>query len=301
MPFVSTDEEERARKLQEEAAEEYKTLCAAPDSDGLDFVAGTSQAIAFERMLESSRSDRLFNDPLAQHFVGERGERISRMVNNSLSAIYQIDAVHVIWTAVRTKFINDTIQSWIAKEMTRCEGNQLQVTNLGCGMDTRVFWLDALKECSKYIEVDVESVNAFKENKLREIANLAETKPLCTRQVINMEFGKERVNDLIKHGYDTSLPTMHILEGLVMYMKKPEVEQLIVDLADMSAKGSSIVVNFFNGPEGTASNIDFIEAMLVQRGWHGTQACLGSARINFGRWPEDKAPVSSMGFGVYFS
>ena len=44
------------------------------DGEGMGYVALTAQAIAYERALESKREDRLFNDHLAQHFVGETGE-----------------------------------------------------------------------------------------------------------------------------------------------------------------------------------------------------------------------------------
>jgi len=95
----------------------------------------------------------------------------------------------------------------------------MQVTNLGCGVDTRPFWLDCLKKVERYVEVDVETINTFKADKLKEV----EEKSLCPRQVITMDFMTETIKDLPNHGYDKSLPTCWILEGLVMYLKKPEV------------------------------------------------------------------------------
>ena len=76
---------------------------------------GTSQAIAYERMLESQREDRLFNDHLAKHFTGgERGKEISDFFNRSLSILFprQTNACTMM-TAARTKLINDYLDQWI--------------------------------------------------------------------------------------------------------------------------------------------------------------------------------------------
>ena len=118
-------------------------------------------------MLESKREDRLFNDHLAEHFVGERGERISGFLNESLGMHFGIPQIHIAYTATRTKLINDHIDKWVAQREEA--GTKMQVTNLGCGVDTRAFWLDSLAKAERYVEVDVESINNFKAKKLEEI------------------------------------------------------------------------------------------------------------------------------------
>ena len=56
--------------------------------DGYDYTMGTSQAIAYERMLESQREDRLFNDHLAQYLTGgERGKEISAFINEGMGQV----------------------------------------------------------------------------------------------------------------------------------------------------------------------------------------------------------------------
>ena len=88
-------------------------LMSKVDSEGLAYVASTAQAIAYERALESKREDRLFNDHLAQHFVGERGETISGFINKMLGAHMNFEGIHVPFTAARTKLINDHLEKWI--------------------------------------------------------------------------------------------------------------------------------------------------------------------------------------------
>ena len=62
----------------------------------------------------------------------------------------------------------------------------MQVTNLGCGVDTRPFWVESLKNVERYVEVDVEAINSFKAKKFKEI----EAEPFCARQIISMDFQK---------------------------------------------------------------------------------------------------------------
>merc|ERR1711920_218238 len=88
--------------------------------------------------------------------------------------------------------------------------------------------------------------------------------------VITTDFMKESTKDLPNHGYDASLPTCWILEGLVMYMQKPEVIQLLTELTGLSAKGSYIILNFFNGGGG-AGTLDYMGSLLKEKGWSNEQ------------------------------
>jgi O-methyltransferase involved in polyketide biosynthesis len=55
-----------------------------------------------------------------------------------------------MFTACRTKLINDTIAQWIYEN----SGKEVQITNMGAGVDTRAYWLDCLKNAARYVEVD---------------------------------------------------------------------------------------------------------------------------------------------------
>ena len=103
-------------------------------------------------MLESKRDDRLFNDHLAEHFVGQKGEKTSRFLNEALGKATGVPNVHLGYTAARTRLINDKLEAWINK--TEEKGVKMQVANLGAGVDTRAFWLESLKRVERYIEVD---------------------------------------------------------------------------------------------------------------------------------------------------
>ena len=63
------------------------------------------------------------------------GKRVSAMFEKTWGVQY-FPNFHTTWAACRTKYINDTIENW----MNKTEGKK-QFLNLGCGMDTRAYWL----------------------------------------------------------------------------------------------------------------------------------------------------------------
>jgi O-methyltransferase involved in polyketide biosynthesis len=60
---------------------------------------------------------------------------------------------HVMYTAARTKLINDQVDQWLDNTTQK-----YQVLNLGAGVDTRVYWLESLKKATVYWEVYTASV-----------------------------------------------------------------------------------------------------------------------------------------------
>jgi len=44
---------------------------------------------------------------------------------------------------------------------------------------------------------------------------------LCKRTPICMDFEKESTKDLTNHGFDKTIATCWVLEGLIMYLKEP--------------------------------------------------------------------------------
>ena len=95
--------------------------------------------IAYERMLESKREDRLFNDHLAEHFVGVRGKQVSECLNHILGMHMKIPNIHLGFTPARTMLINDHLDKWV--NATAEKGQKMQVACLGCGVDTRAYWV----------------------------------------------------------------------------------------------------------------------------------------------------------------
>ena len=207
--------------------------------DGMTFAGKTAQLVAYERGLESAKpeGERLFNDPCAKYLAGAYGKDCSECMKVALKVHFDpTDEIgfgyngHIRYTAARTQLINDKMNEWIEKT----QGDK-QVTNMGAGCDSRVFWLEGMKNVLNYVEVDTEPVNKAKQQILDEIKSKGEIgEPLCNRKVIGLDFAVESTKDMPVHGYDASLLTCWVLEGLVMYLKVEEVVKLLNELSGLS-------------------------------------------------------------------
>ena len=281
------DSTAEAAALQAEIMKLYTELNDTGDADGLNFVGSTAQAIAYERSLESQRQDRLFNDTLSRHFVGTKGVKCSEMVNKHLGLAYQIEDVHIGYTAARTRLINDKLGSWIEKST---DENDLQCVNLGAGADTRAFWLDSLKKVKSYIEVDTSEVNTFKEKVLAAL----DVTPICERKMISLDFSQESVKDLPTHGFDSTIPTCWILEGLIMYLTKESIESLFKELSDLSPNGSYLILNFLK-----QVGDEYVTTLLEEKGWkHEHTLFYGDEEFDYGRFPKG-SKTTTLGFAFW--
>merc|ERR1712232_171231 len=117
-----------------------------------------------------------------------------------------------------------------------------------------------------------------------------------------MDFSKESTKDLPNHGFDKSVPTCWILEGLIMYLKSEDVEKLMTEIHELSAPNSHIMVMFSDpdiempyGLKPGALN----ELMKKHGRTLNLQTILGDENFNFGRWPKDREPSKTFGFCFY--
>lgn len=148
---------------------QYGEMQIVNPDDGLTFANKTALMIAYERMLESQRPEsvRLFNDHLAQYFVGDYGKDVSDCMSLALSVMFDPTKElgfnyegHICFAGARTKFINDKYAAWIEKMKSH---EKLQILNLGAGVDTRAFWDQGLyNKAITYLEVDAAEVNDAK-------------------------------------------------------------------------------------------------------------------------------------------
>ena len=289
-------------EIQAWQAKEYQELLQVHD-DGMEFVGKTASIIAYERMLESEKPEhvRLFNDHLAKYFAEPYGKKGSECLASGLIIFFDPNKDngllfdgHVAYTAARTKLINDYMGEWIdANEHSK------QVLDLGAGFSTRPFYVESLKNVTVYTEVDTKPVNDAKEKVLNSLRCKGELNdPFCTRMVISMDFQKQSVSDLPTMGFDQSLPTCWILEGLVMYLKPEETKQLLQKISKLSTKGSYIILNFYT--MSPAANPDDMDTILEAEGWTKTERVFfGDEHFNYGRYPEGKPANTVFGFSFY--
>lgn len=282
------------------------------DPEGLDFSNKTAMWIAYERHVESKRDDCLFHDPLARHFIGSYGKRLSDAMSFGLAYScfdppgadigFGLEG-HVMYTAARTRLVNEKVDRWMEEHADE----KCQVLNLGVGMDTRVYWLQSLKhsKCT-YWEIDTPSIMNHKWTILNRLESKGETaEELCQLQSIAMDFSNESIADLpSKYSYDATIPSCWILEGLIMYLKRDAVEELLNDMSALSAPGSLLILNFSNSPAGDATScppMDEIHAKLVEhKNWNQKERLMfGDPEFNYGRYPQGRPANKVLGFAMY--
>ena len=101
----------------------YGELAAVGD-DGITFAGKTAMLVAYDRSIESEKpeGERMFNDHLAKHFAEPYGRKCSDCMAFGLKKIFDpTDEIglgyegHIQYTAARTVYINNHVDSWLAQ------------------------------------------------------------------------------------------------------------------------------------------------------------------------------------------
>jgi len=158
----------------------------------------TGLMCAGSRYEESLRPDSLFTDPLAKDLAGRQGLR------NPMGS----------WILVpRTRYGDDLLRTYYNQKGCR------QLVLLGAGVDARAFRIEGVPEL-KVFEVDQPTTFEYKEPILQE-----QDQPMTvqSRAVVATDFSAIQDEEhweraLLGEGFDTSVPTVWLLEGLVMYL-----------------------------------------------------------------------------------
>ncbi|CAM9451642.1 unnamed protein product [Scytosiphon promiscuus] len=244
---------------------------ATPDLTSSDTVAYSSRLIAAARALESRRRDRLFSDPYAERLAGPDAMEIyedRQKVREEEEAAAAAAAAAAVSTsaaieapapegrksrgaerrlAIRTRFCDDFFEDCAVQRGIK------QIVSLGAGMDTRGLRLKA-SEGTKVFEVDqalvlrakgalltaaaaadevAASVSGFRE---RRDGGVGQARVLAVEADLSVK-GWE--GELFEAGFDPSLPSAWILEGLTMYLDEQELLGLIKTLSALCSPGSA--------------------------------------------------------------
>ena len=88
---------------------------------------------------------------------------------------------------------------------------------------------------------------------------------MCPIRTVSMDVGKESIANVLSEAYkfDTSIPSCWILEGLIMYLKRADVEQLMDSISQLSQTSSYLILNFStNMPATSSPSIDEPDELL---------------------------------------
>lgn len=130
--------------------------------------------------------------------------------------------------AVRTVVIDDALR----------DAGASQVVILGAGLDARAWRLEPLAGSTVY-EVDHPASQA---DKLRRVGAL---EPLAKLRPVAVDLAAAPLAPALEAaGFDPSVPTTWIWEGVVMYLTPEAVEQTVAQVATLSSPGSRLLLNY---------------------------------------------------------
>lgn len=182
-------------------------------------VGTTALAVAAVRAAESERQDRLFSDPLAGAFVTAADWRPGISPENQRARLR-------FWVLARTVFLDELL-------ITATAAGCRQVVLLGAGFDTRAFrlnWPDEIR-CFELDTADVLDAKA-------QVLAAEAAEPACERVPVAADLREDWPGALTAAGFDPSLPTVWIAEGLLVYLTAAAVDALLTGLTTLSAPGS---------------------------------------------------------------
>lgn len=256
-------------------------------------IAPTSQWTAAARARESEREDRLFDDPLAAALAGPEGfawlERMETAARSDSPGLYP-----VIRTRFFDEFLLDSCRRWGVR----------QVVLPAAGLDTRAFRLEWPPETRLY-EIDQPEVLAAKEGVIRG----AGAKPGCERRTVGVDLREAAWPEALRGaGYEAEEPSVWLIEGLLFYLTRTDVEALLEKVSELATTGSLLGLDVMNRGLFISPLAWPMQAALARRGapgrfgtngpgtlmarhgWGAGVTQPGEEGANYGRWSTPKLP-----------
>ena len=204
-----------------------------------------AEAIAMMRAYESSKpgDERICYDPYALYFINPKileyvakhqGEANASAENNSGSIV------------ARVRYFDDFVKKSVNEGLE-------QLVIFGAGFDTRAYRIKGLENI-KVFEVDHHDTQGFKVQKIKEIFGSIPEHVVY----IPVDFETQTLSErLFDNGYNQSMKTLFIMEGLVMYISPEGIAETLSFIAENSSKGSAVIFDYF--PESVVDGTNKLE------------------------------------------
>jgi methyltransferase (TIGR00027 family) len=272
---------------------------------GHEGLAVTAKLTAAGRAVESRRTDRLFEDPLAAALAGDEG--FGLMEQWRLPGQPEENPT----IGPRTRFYDDLVAKAIGEGIS-------QVVMLAAGMDTRAFRLPLPTEVIVF-ELDLPELLEQKRATLEQ--EHAESR--CHRIAVAGDLAEDDwPRALTAAGFDSSAPAVFIAEGLSWYLTEDENARLLDKLAPLAAPGSRLGIDmvsrdYLENP-AAAAFFEFTVAQgirwqfgtndpagfLAAHGWQAAVNAFAAVAGRLGRWPppgvSEEVAARALATGSYF-
>ena len=269
-------------------------------STSLDAVERTALLTAALRAAETKRADRLYEDPHAADLAGDIGPELLAEVRHATFPPGRERTVPSTpdYNAIRTRFFDDYLQE--AAE----DPGMTQIVLAPAGMDSRAYrlnWPDRVR----WFEVDRPAVLAYKDERF------GAAKPRTDHRKVAVDLTSPGWEACLQAaGYDPTVPSTWLLEGLLYYIPEPDAHRILERVAAISAPGSRIAADIVNSAALTLPHMrdlldvfagwgcpwlfgtDEPEELFDRYGFDVRATQPGEAGADFGRWPDPVPPRS---------
>jgi len=199
----------------------------------------TAIGIAACRARESMRpeNERICYDPFARYFLPLPYHIVSRIpfLINYLRKKRRLRSPGILEAIVtRVRYMDDFLLACIDDGLE-------QFVSLGAGFDTRPYPMEALKTGLKVFEVDHPATQKMKMKKLTKIYGVS---PTHVRYVPVYFNSQDLGEQLMKKGFDPTLKTLFIWEGVIMYLKPESVDKTLAFMRNYSKPGSAVIFDY---------------------------------------------------------
>jgi methyltransferase (TIGR00027 family) len=217
-------------------------------------VGATATGVAASRALASKQDHPLINDPYADALVKAVGlEHCNRMADGQLAsddsdggAVVSIQQI-CEQIAVRTRFFDDFFTAATAAGIR-------QAVILASGLDTRAYRLPWPSDAAVF-EIDQPQVIEFKTTVLDGLGAVAP----ADHRAVAIDLRHDWPTALRDNGFDPSIPTAWIAEGLLIYLPPVAQDRLFDNITALSAPGSRLATEHMDiavSPEEWTSKLD---------------------------------------------
>jgi methyltransferase (TIGR00027 family) len=195
----------------------------------------TAIGIAIVRGIESEKPEerRICYDPYASQLVSPFLYKFVRFFDKI--GYSEIKGPGVMgFLTVRDRHIDEYLKACLADGLE-------QLVILGAGLDARAYRFEELKNGIKVFEVDHPASQATKLEKLEQVFG----SPPAHVTYVGIDFNAQRLDQrLFESGYDESLKTFFIWQGVTQYLTPEAVDSTLSFIANHSESGSGVIFDY---------------------------------------------------------
>lgn len=181
----------------------------------------------------------VFDDPYSKLFIGSK-TRFIYMFNRIYSFINPafwnigMNSVGYLLSLCRHRYIYDML-------LNELKTDNLQVLIIGAGYDTNYLLVKDKIKSQQFYELDFPATQQRKRNILQK-----HFKELINIHFCEIDLKQKSINQALKgSNFENNRQTFIIIEGVLSYLTKPEIENLILELSTLSSQ-VKIVADYRN-------------------------------------------------------